>query len=519
MKILHYFKRFEKEIQDLVFLKINKKKFVINIQDLFYDNFEMRDLKISTIIYTVNKINLNNSFKNHLINYFYQIDKDIHKKSSLIKYLLDKKINVKEIRATFLNKDDLVFFKKFNLNLYKIKSKQTIFKRILIPFLILYSLFYSIKSYNYIIKLFPSNKSRYNPNIKYFTLLRAKVENYEDIYLNKLEKSLDNTIIHIEPYRSLNCITPRQKKYLNHLNLNNRNYFFYIPKVNNYNLLKKAVKIYLSSLPNFFKFPLFKLIIYRDKIDVFITYLKKKFPDLQEFYINAEFRPESVYLSEKLKDANIKVINLAHGLGPSSPIINFDIFYVFSKLQEKHYQSDTTTTFKYYKLNAPSREKVKYSEKNFALFLICYNFINSRNFNSVYQKVINYVEKIAREYDFPVYAKYHPDATKRDKILSEKIKIVEELEDLPKENNYLAISFVSTYVVELLFSMPFLIINPQNSQNLTLYCLPDNEINVVTNYHMFKVKIEKFLKEPKYYFEYWNKIISIMKENYFLNVP
>ncbi|KKN05751.1 hypothetical protein LCGC14_1084300, partial [marine sediment metagenome] len=175
----------------------------------------------------------------------------------------------------------------------------------LIPFLILYSFFNSVKAYNYIIKLFPSNKSRYNPSIKYYTLLRAKVENYEDIYLNKLEKSLDNTIIHIEPYRSLNCITPRQKKYLNHLNINNRNYFFYIPKVNNYNLLKKAVKIYLSSIPNFFKYPLFMLIKNRDRIDVYITYLKRKFPDLQEFYINAEFRPESVYLSEKLKDIDM----------------------------------------------------------------------------------------------------------------------------------------------------------------------------------------------------------------------
>ena len=517
MKILHYFKRFEKEIQDLVFIKIKKKKFVFNIQDLFYDNLEMRDLKISIIIYTVNKINLNNSFKNHLINYLYQLDKDIHKKSSLVKYLLDKKINVKEIRATFLDKEDLVLFKKFNLNIYKIKSKQTTFKRILIPFLILYSFFNSVKAYNYIIKLFPSNKSRYNPSIKYYTLLRAKVENYEDIYLNKLEKSLDNTIINIEPYRSLNCITPRQKKYLNHLNINNRNYFFYIPKVNNYNLLKKAVKIYLSSIPNFFKYPLFMLIKNRDRIDVYITYLKRKFPDLQEFYINAEFRPESVYLSEKLKDINIKVLNLAHGLGPSSPIINFDIFYVFSKLQEKHYQGDTT--FRFYKLNGPSREKVKYSEKKFALIFICYNFINSRNFNSVYQLVIDYVEQIAGEYDFPVYAKYHPDATKRDKILSEKIKIVEKLEDLPQEYKYLAISFVSTYVVELIFSMPFLIINPQNSQNLTLYCLPDNEINVVTNYQMLKEKIEKFLKEPKYYFEYWDKIVSIIKENYFLNIP
>ena len=64
--------------------------------------------------------------------------------------------------------------------------------------------------------------------------------------------------------------------------------------------------------------------------------------------------------------------------------------------------------------------------------------------------------------------------------------------------------------MELLDSMPFILINPQNRIDLTYY-FPENEFIYATNYQELKNKVDKFLISQNYYQEYWEKIYQIIK--------
>ncbi|MFX0134327.1 MAG: hypothetical protein ACFFDN_11875, partial [Candidatus Hodarchaeota archaeon] len=136
----------------------------------------------------------------------------------------------------------------------------------------------------------------------------------------------------------------------------------------------------------------------------------------------------------------------------------------------------------------------------------------SRALALAYKEIIDYIDKITRDLKIPVFAKYHPKSTEKDKILSNRIIIIENINDLPPDYQYLAVTFYSTYSIELLEIMPFLIINPHGILN-TKYFFPQNDLIYVKDYDEFKEKIKKFIDTPNYYYDYWEALISIFKEN------
>ncbi len=477
-----------------------------NINKVYYPYYELRDIKFEIIKEYLKRINFEKLFRDHLFNYLFMYDPSIHKKASLIKYLLDNKIRSAKFSEPFLSKNDELLFKKYNLN---VEIKKVINLDI-VSIKILQWLVNKIMFIHYYTKKIDiENISRFKSNTKYLKLIRTRYERTENIYSNNLNKSLDNTIIYIIP----NLQKKRQQDYIKNLIKNKKDFFFYIPKINFKEILKIAIKIYFNSFPKELKLPLIKVFTERVEIDNILVYLKKKFPDLYEFYTSDEIFPSSVYLAQKLKDLKIKVINIAHGSGIFCPMVNYDEFYIVSKIQKNHYQG--TSNFKFY-TSRIHLEKIKsFPEREFAIIFIGQNIlsspmIKSPKIKSAYKEVINLLEKIAINYKFPVYAKYHPNSTVIDKILSDNIKIIKNIEDLPKDYNYLAITSGSTYVLELLSSMPFYLINPQNKLDLR-YHFPDNELIYARNFQELKSRIDKFLKDQRYFREYWEKLYQIIK--------
>ncbi len=501
--IYNIFKAIRKRSQHLIILRVNNKKRQIDVNDLQYLHLETRDIRIELVKYNFNKIILKKSFKEHLFNYRSMTDNFIRRKACLIKYLLDNKFKIEEISAPFLSKKDIVLFKKYGLEVKKIKSFKLKFIQVSMILLFLRSIIKQHKN----TKLYPEKKSRFNPKIKYSTIFQAFDIRAEKIYLNKLNKSLNNTIIYIKP-NSKDMVLKRKNEYIDHLRRRDYDFFFYIPKIKIIPIIKNALKIYLSLFPNEFKIPLLGIMIERSEIDDFINYVNKQFPNLKEFY-NSEGFESSIYLTEKFQNSKIEVVSFAHGLGSYGPIVNYDYFYVFSKIQKNRYIG--TAKFKYFKFDMAFKKKEDYSKKQLALFFIGGTFIKSRIFNSSYHQVIDFVEQIAREFKLPIYAKYHPESREADKILSNNIIIVEKIGDLPKEYNYLSLSNLSTYAIELLSSMPFLMINPQGRINLNNYALPNDKFICVENYQELKERINFFLINKDYYNNYWNKLISLLK--------
>ena len=491
--------------KDIIIFRVNKKKVAIKSNEIYYNIIDVRDIKIKLIKIYFNNFFLKKSIRSHLFNYLYQIDYNFHMKSCLIKYLLDNKFKIDDIYAPFLSKEDLALFSKFNLKIKKTTSFKIKFK----PNLSMVSMINLLKhrkiQLNKLIKHFSEEKSRYNPKIKYSTVLRAKNENSEKIYINKLNKSLNNTIIYIAPY--LSAFTFRQEEYIEYLKTNKRDYFFYIPKTNFYYALKKAINIFLYLLPYGLKIPLFQIAIQRIEIDDIVKNIRKNFSYIQEFYANINSNPGTFYLTEKLKESKIKVIFFSNGLGVNCPFVNYDVFYIFSKFQRSYYFG--TSTFKHFKSKLSKKRKENITNEKLALFFVGQTLLSdpSLKLASTYKKVISFIEKISSDLKIPTYAKYHPGSTEKDKILSDKINIVDKIEDLPSNYKYLAVTLYSTYVVELLNLMPFIIINPQEKINMKYY-FPNNDSIYAKIYQEFKDKVNKLMKDTNYYFEYWNKIIS-----------
>lgn len=509
-KILLIFNKIKSISRNILILKVNTGKFSFNIDDINYRNFEIRDIKISVINHYLDKINLNNSYKIHLFNHLFMKDDIFRKKACVINYFLDKRFKIEKISAPFLSKKDKSLFKKFNLNIKKIKLNK---KHITPFFLILISiLIENIRLYYKKIKLFPTEKSRYDPTIKYERVLRAWVDLSENIYLKKLKKTLHKTIIHVNPGYIGDLPSKRQQKYLEYLKTNNRNYFFYVPKINIYEVVKKALMINFNPIFKDIKLGLVNIMVQRNALDNYVKYLNKNFPFIREFYTKEEFDTGTTYLTEKLQIHKIKVINSAHGLGVYCPYINYDEFYVFSRSQKNYYFG--SSKFKYFNLDL-SLENLKNNIKKIGLLFIGQTILSresSPTLRAAYKKIIKYIEQITQEFHFPVFVKYHPNSIDTDKIFSKNVNIIQKIQDLPVEYNFIALTFFSTYVYELLNIFPFLIINPQGNVNLK-YHFPKNESIYVKSYQEFKEKINKFLKNPMHYYEYWKELISIIKKN------
>lgn len=491
---------------NLVTFRFDKKKIQFNINQLKYEKSELREIKNNIINHYYHQIKFNNTFKQHFFNHLIAINEDVGKKALLIKYLLNKKLNFDEITASFISKKDKILLTNFNINIRKTKAT----KSRLNPISIILWFIEQYRQYKLKEQYFPEEKSNFDPTIKYTTMLRAWFSLSENIYLNKLKKTLDNAIIYVNPHIIGRKISNRQENYLNHLKKKKRNYIFYVPKINYYYLVKIAIKIYFSSFPAYIKIPLIQIMKERMEIDELVRYINEKFPLIKEFYTKEEFLPESVYLTEKLKKSKIKIINSAHGLGIYGTIVNYNLFYIFTKKQEEHYKEKGNTKFKLFQSIRPINKENEIKQ-DFALFFIHQNILSTPSRKSkisidIYKQILSYIEKIALDLNIPVFAKYHPGSTEKDKVLSNNIKIVEKIEDMSKKYNYLATTLHSSYVLELLELMPFLIINPQNQIDMK-YLFPDDNSFYTKTYKDFREKIKKFLENRDIYYEYWNKLI------------
>jgi len=503
---------YKKKLKNSVILKLYGKVICIDIKNLNYVNFEIKDIKLKIINYYLENIPLKKSFKDHLINHLYINNTSLHRKTCLIKFLLDNNSNgIKKITALFLSKRDIKLFKSFHIQINKIKTIKPNFTFLSILKQILREKLKSDRS----IKFYDEKKSHFDKNIKYYTLIRDWKLDAEDIHVNKIKKSMSNTIIYLKPDIKGLCKSKKKVKYLEYLRENEQNHFEYYPKVNFYNILKKAVKIYLKSYPNEIKLNMVQILIEREWIDKFLIYIIKKFPYIQEFYTKEEYYTGTTYLSQKLKENNIKTINYAHGLGVYCPIVNYDEFYVFSKMQASYY--DGCTKFKYFGSKSPLTIKNYDKDNSIALLFICQNILSHINSNSIkdsYKKIIQFVEKLALDMKIQIFAKYHPLSKDVDMILSKNIQIIDNIEALPKGYNYLALTFYSTYSVDLLNQMPFLILNPNEKVNLQ-YHFPNKDILYVKTYNELKKRIEDFLYNSKNYYEYWNNLISITNDFFY----
>lgn len=492
---------------DIVIFRIKKKKISININEIEYFSYELRDIKVLILREYLNKLSINRSYKRHLFNYLYISEPSIHKKASLLKYFLERKFDIKKISGSIISKKDIALFQKFGL---KIEKRKINFKHFFIFFSMLLIIHRDIIERKKLAKIFSKESSRFNPKITYHKLLRAKVKNSEKKYLNKIHGSLDNTIIYIDP--SLTSRTFRQLEYVNNLKKNNRNFFLYIPHINYFKVLIKAIKIYIHPFPKEFKVPLFAISLQRFEIDDRVKKVNKLFPDIQEFYLSAKSYQGTTYLTESLKDSMKKVIYFTQGVGVNCPLVNYDQYYVFSNLQEKYYIGNSK--FKYFMPKIQLMLKQDYSKKQFGILFVCQNLfsynIKSKMTDS-YKDVINFVETIARDFNFPVYAKYHPGSSEKDKILSNKIKIIDNIEDLPPTNYYLAVTLCSAYVLDILEVMPFLIINPEKKLDLK-YSFPYSEQFYVKDYNEFSKKLEMLKNDFNYYYEYWEKLIELIND-------
>ena len=506
-------KLFRRYWYDLVVLKIRNKKISFKIETIFYDPYiEVRDLKISIINYYLNNCNFSISFKNHLFNHLFIRDQQIYNKTCIVKFLLNNIVDIREISTVFLSKEDFKLLKFFNLKIDKVKSKK-IKRFILNSIYALLTILSNIQRHYKELKLFPQKNSNFDSNIKYFKILRAWVNLAENIYLNQLNKSLDNTIIHVNPGYLRELPSKRQEKYIKHLKEKKRNYFFYVPKLKFYNILKKTIKIYFNNNHGELKIPLINIIIQRNQIDNYIEYLLKEFPKVKKFYTKEEFHPGTTYLTEKLQENNIKVINFAHGNGVYCPFVNYDVFYVYSKMQKSAYFG--TTKFKYFPWNFSLKLPKNETQKSLAILFIAQNIftskiINSSNFKIYYKKVLNYIEKLAEENRLPVFVKYHPNSKEEDKVLSKNIKVIEKIEDIV-DYRCLALTFYSSYAIELLNQMPFIYINLEEKIDLK-YLFPSDKEFYAKSYQDLRKKIKKFLINQSYYFQYWNKLIQSFKE-------
>ena len=140
--------------------------------------------------------------------------------------------------------------------------------------------------------------------------------------------------------------------------------------------------------------------------------------------------------------------------------------------------------------------------------------VKSGIFKKGYLSFIKFIEQLVNDFSFPIYVKYHPRSIETDKVFSEKIRSVKIIQDLPKNYNYLALSYSSTYVIDILEQMPFILVVPQGREELK-YFFPTEKTIFIETYKELKERIINFLDNPKHYEEYWETVISVINNSFY----
>jgi hypothetical protein len=498
---------------------IGKQSF--NLNQLNYHRSELREVKIKIIDSMIKNLNFNSSIKYHFM-HFCLSDKIFEKKANIIKFIEENNLQKMKIESFYLNSSDgnldLLRSSKIEIKTNRLKSLLSFFKNIFSLLNVFTSTLLRNGKFN---KIYSNINQNYNLALGYTTIIRDWSRRAERIYSEVLKKDLSNVIIYINPEVQNNKISRRQMEYIKNLQVNNRSFFIYYPKFSFIRYLKAfnlGIKVVLSSRYKYVRDILLKILVQRALIDDIIRYIKVHFPNLKKFIGKEEFYSGTTYLTERLKQLGITTINLAHGVGIYSNVALYDIFYVFSKIQKDHYYLGDSK-FKLYPIknkNVVQNHKLE-SKKELALFFVhqwTFSNTKSKKFHYLFREVIKYQERLIEEIDIPIYAKYHPLSKEKDKILSTKMRIIESIEDLPKNYRFLTISFYSTYVLELLESQPFLLINHEGKFNIDNW-FPDNPLFIVKDYKSFKDKVLE-LKNYDAYKEYWEDLKKLLeKEMYF----
>lgn len=446
-----------------------------------------------------------------------------HKKACLL--MLLKQFNIKEIneiKSNFLNKNDIKIFKQFGINIKKIKKKRvdSIFLLLLRTFGMNFILYLKSR------KLYKEKYSKVG-NKKYKRILSAWSMGNIDTYLNELNIPVINSgldflikdsLIFLKPHRKNIFINKTLFKFLIFLRKKYYDYFEFYPKMNFLKLFKQMFRIYFSKIPNEIKKDLLAVFIERQYVDGLINYILKNFSNIEEYCTDAIFHTYNTYMSEKLRENNIKSIDVSKILDTASPFLSFDEAYICSKTQQQCYTAPNTV-FKYKKRNPIQLNKKEIKKKKFAIFFVHQSLFsdialtNSITIRPIYYKVVDFIERLAMELDIPIFAKYHPRSIKIDKFLSNNIKIVKDIKELPKDYNYLALTYFSNFAIELLKIMPFILINIEARMNLK-YIFPNEDLIYAESYAELKSKII-VLSENENYIKYWKQLDSLMSEQGF----
>lgn len=266
--------------------------------------------------------------------------------------------------------------------------------------------------------------------------------------------------------------------------------------------IKFLVKIYLGSIEAYYFLPLMKLKSERLSIRRKIKLIKLNFPEIKNYY-NGQKPEYQTFLVEELKNYKIKTISFSHGLAVNSPYLNYDVCYFFSRMQKRFFIGNFKTN--YFKFDLSLRTNKEFYKRDLALVFIHQNIMtgNKTKLKKNYKTILQFIIKASNDYTLkvPVFIKFHPASTEKDKIPLGNISEIKRIEDLPRKYKFIAVTYFSTYVIELLDKMPFLIINPNDNLNLKFH-FPWKDDLFVNNYIEFKRKIME-LKDQKNYKDLW----------------
>ena len=119
---------FIKKLRALLFNKIEIQTinsiYRIDIQNINYDNYDTRDIKISLIEHYLSELALNHSFKKQMLNQLFLHDSKIHYLTCLIKYLIGKDDKIIKLNAPFISVKDINILKNYLPNIKKIKHNR-----------------------------------------------------------------------------------------------------------------------------------------------------------------------------------------------------------------------------------------------------------------------------------------------------------------------------------------------------------------------------------------------------------
>jgi hypothetical protein len=491
-------------------IKINNKKYRIDYKMINAINIEIREEKFKIIDQILKSQKIKTSNQKHLFNVLYAQNKFIHLKACFLKYFKNIKIPIQELSSAYFQNDDLCLIQDDNLTILKIKSKY----KLLLVFEIIIETISRIIKFKEEKSNYPTGFFNYKENENYTKILRAWVEVSENIFVQKLEKSFKNTIIHLNPF---NILKERQIFYRKNLEDTKKSYFYYIPNFLNLNVLKKMTTIIFSKQAGYLKSGFIEYVFQqRESIDL-VNFYKENFPNLSEIYTKEEFNPAFPYVADLVKRNGVILTNSAHGLGTYCPYIDASEFYFFSKMQKRYYIGNFKS--KYFGLHFNKSKLLDIQQdKELSLFFVGQSIlssIESRNFKFGYKKIIGMLERLHEELNIKIFAKYHPNSKQEDRIFSNKIKIINSIDELPENNNYIAITLFSTYVLDIISKMPFIILNPLE-HDLFKYQFPQSEQINIPNYEILKKRIQLYRAFPNEYLSFLENFVSEIETNFII---